>query len=141
MVPARRSTLRIRLLPMSQTRSRPPASNVMLCGCRNCAFAAGPPSPLEADTPVPATVPMIFVRLRQSADDMVVALDHEQIAVPVEAQLVRRGERRGKRRTAVARIALLACPRNRGDGAAPEIDATDAAGVDLGKRTARCRAP
>ena len=30
---------------MSQISRLPAASNAMLCGCRNCAFDAGPPSP------------------------------------------------------------------------------------------------
>ena len=60
MVPDATSSRRTRWFPMSQINNRPSGSNAMLCGCRSCALAAGPPSPENPATPVPATVEMIF---------------------------------------------------------------------------------
>ena len=43
---------------MSQISSRPSGPIAMLCGCRSCACDAGPPSPENPATPVPASVEM-----------------------------------------------------------------------------------
>ena len=48
----------MRWLPMSQISSRPSGSKTMLWGRLSCAAAAGPPSPENPATPVPATVVM-----------------------------------------------------------------------------------
>ena len=63
MRPVSRSTRRIRWLPTSQISRRPSGANTMLCGARSRASRAGPPSPENPASPVPATVEMIPVRM------------------------------------------------------------------------------
>ena len=66
---------------------------------------AGPPSPENPATPVPANVEMTPVFAINFPDDMVVALGDVQMAGGVELDFVRHVQRRRRGRSAIAAVA------------------------------------